>query len=146
MNPIDLEFREVYKATNDFINGLKKDYYEYDDYGPIDATIFEFMLCNMKTYNVFARDITGVSNKRKLRFYHGSGLLRAIKYYIIDDNVFSNLKIFTEYNGLKFSELPRYIQRKIEEATVLLTVDYSFRKSDEDEIIRNYSMMLRSLA
>ena len=50
-----------------------------------------------------------------------------------------------EYNGKRYSELPRYIQRRIEETPINVYVDNSFYNTDNTKAVDLYCDVLNNL-
>ena len=72
-------------------------------------------------------------------------MIETIVKYIIEDQPIDGLEMMTEYNGKRYSELPRHLQRKIEETYIDIYEDLSFYKTDDDRVTTIYCEILHNL-
>ena len=77
--------------------------------------------------------------------YKGSGLVKTIQEYILEDKLIEGLEVCTEYNGKRYSELPRNIQRRIEETIINVYIDNSYYNTDRQDVIKLYTDVMSTI-
>ena len=141
--PVDVDIREkqilLFKLIEQIKDGSLK--YSYPLFEP-DVRILENLWLFVPSYHIVLSESGDIDYGYFL--YKGLGLIQVLKYYVIDDNIIEGLKYFTEYNGKKYSELPRMIQRRTEDKIVCANVIRIDGFSDEKStfIINNYIQSL----
>ena len=150
--PQDANFQQQRIMIGNILECMQAGLYDYVEDGSVDVRLIEFILMNcgytgtLVVRNVPEKDIPGstVRYKQAYKIYSGSGLLRTLKFYLLQDNPLNGLVSLVEFEGKRFSEFPVNLQRRIKEHYVDFIVDRAFY--GENEIIaKQYSEMLNNL-
>lgn len=152
MFPVDIDVRHTQTYISELIKKLKEGTITYLEFDTADARFFELCWSHLKLDPIIVRskpfldlhlDENHVS--RGLEVYRGHGLFETIVKYMIEDQPIEGLEMMTEYNGKRYSEIPRHLQRKIEETCVDIYEDLSFYKTDDDRVTTSYCEILHNL-
>ena len=135
MNKLDFDFRlDNIRHISDLVDMIKSHKVDFND-EVSDDRIIDLCLARLKLGYVNVNWIVNTNWK----VVRGHKLFSTIKKYIIDDEPFSNLVIFNEYNGKRFSELQGGYKRRILETNV--TIFFS-NYEDAKEALEYYSSVL----
>lgn len=152
MFPVDVDVRHTQSCIGNLIKKLKEGTIIYIEFGTVDARLFELCWSHLKLDPLIVRakpsldkqlDENHTSNG--LEVYRGHGLIETIVKYIIEDQPIDGLEMMTEYNGKRYSEIPRNLQRRIEETNIDIYEDLSFYKTDDDRVTTSYCEILHNL-
>ena len=138
-NSNDLNFNIKEFSVNDIISLLNNNQIKYENNGNVDSSILEFIALNTPLYPLLVKyDNSKSTDKLSYKIFKGNGILRTLKYYIIDDIPITDFFILTELNGRKFSEFPMQYQRRIKERFLTMYIDNSAN------VIHKYLNMIRN--
>lgn len=152
MFPVDTDVRCTQTNIADLIKKLKEGTIIYIEFGTVDARFFELCWSHLKLDPLIVRSKPSLDKQldenhtlRGLEVYRGHGLIETIVKYIIEDQPIDGLEMLTEYNGKRYSEIPRRLQRKIEETYIDIYEDLSFYDTDDDRVTTSYCEILHNL-
>lgn len=150
MFPVDVDVRRTQIYIRDLIKKLKEGTIIYIEFGTVDARFFELCWSHLRFDPLIIRakpslELDKNHTSRGLEVYRGHGLIETIVTYIIEDQLIDGLEMMTEYNGKRYSEIPRLLQRKIEETYIDIYEDLSFYKTDDDRVTTTYCEILHNL-
>jgi len=152
MFPVDVDVRCTQSYIGDLIKKLKEGTIIYIEFGTVDARLFELCWSHLKLDPLIVRAKPSLDKQLDenhtssgLEVYRGHGLIETIVKYIIEDQPIDGLEMMTEYNGKRYSEIPRHLQRKIEETYIDIYEDLSFYKTDDDRVTTTYCEILHNL-
>ena len=154
MVPVDVDFRQstIYLIT--LVNKIKSGSIEYFSFGTVDPRLFELCWCNLKPERLIVRSNPELDRYNSVHdqscetgwsVCRGHGLLETLETFIIEDHVIHGLEMLTEYNGKRFSELPRPYQRRVEETPIEVYVDNSFFNTDNTKAVDTYCEVVNNL-
>ena len=132
-------------SMGDIVEYLKKDGFVFDEIGKIDVRIIEMLIIHLYGRKLNEPLMVRDNKDDKYEVYQGHGLLRAIKYYIVDNNPLENLTQLTDYEGCTFSSLPRSLQRRFLETSIDMYIDYSYYHTNNNSIITTYRDVLNNI-
>ena len=150
MFPVDVDVRCTQIYVIDPIKKLKEGTIIYIEFGTVDARFFELCWSHLKLDPLIIRakpslELDENHTSRGLEVYRGHGLIETIVTYIIEDQPIDGLEMMTEYNGKRYSEIPRHLQRKIEETYIDIYEDLSFYKTNDNRVTTTYCEILHNL-
>ena len=138
-NSNDINFNIKEFSVKDIITLLNNNQIKYENNGNADSHILEFMALNTPLYPLIVKyDNSKSTDKLSYKIFKGNGIIRTLKYYIIDDIPITDFFILTELNGRKFSEFPMQYQRRIKERFLTMYIDNS------SNVIYKYLNMIRN--
>ena len=154
MFPVDVDFRTTNTSISVIIEKIKNGSLDYIKFGTIDARLFDLCLSHLSLDPLIVRSVPelDIRDKDDPRVHHpgwsvyrGHGLCETIETLIIEDHVIYGLETMKEYNGKRYSEIPRHIQRRIEETPISVYVDNSFYNTDNTKAVDLYCDVLNNL-
>lgn len=155
INPKDLFFRTNITTIKDILYALKENRFNYDKNiynGNIDSQILEALLLNFPLSQIIVRydhsldipiDDSYIAIGYKV--FQGHGLLRTLKYFVLDDMPIHDFTILTELNNKRFSEFPLSYQRRIKERTITFYVEDTYPMTDNELVVQKYIRILKSM-
>lgn len=140
LTPLNISLHTYHTLAIKLIEDIKSEAYSYKEVTP-NISIIEYMFLHYSPERIICK----VHNDKdyKWEVFYGSVLLNTLDYYVVKDNPLEGLKIFTEFNGCKLSELPVYWTRYINESQVTITIEESYKGN---EFIENYLETLKGYA
>jgi hypothetical protein len=152
MFPVDIDVRRTQTNIGHLVEKLKEGIIIYIEFGTVDARFFELCWSNLRLDPLIVRAKPSLDKQldenhtsRGIEVYRGRGLIETIVKYIIEDLPIKGLEMMTEYNGKRYSELPRRFQRKIEETYIDIYADLNFYGTDDDRVTTSYCEILHNL-
>lgn len=154
MVPKDVEIRKSTLMISTLIRKLKSGSLEYTAFGTVDPRFFEFCWCNLSPEPLIVRSnpeldrynsVYDQSCETGWSTYRGHGLLETLETFIIEDHTLYGLEMITEFNGKRYSEIPRHLQRRVEETSIDVFVDNTFFGTDDTTAVDLYCEVMNNL-
>lgn len=154
MVPVDVDFRQSQLYIKTIVDKIKSGSIEYLTFGTVDPRFFELCWCNLRPERLIVRSnpeldryntVGDRSCETGWSVCRGHGLLETLETFIIEDHVIHGLEMLTEYNGKRYSEIPRHLQRRIEETPIEVYVDNSFFNTDNTDAVDLYCNVVNNL-
>ncbi len=154
MVPVDIDFRQSQICINTLVNKIKSGSIEYFTFGKVDPRFFELCWSNLRPERLIVRSNPKLdkdnldgdgSCETGWSVCRGHGLLETLETFIVEDRVIQGLEMITEYNGKRFSELPRHLRRRVEETPIDVYVDNSFFNTDNSKAVDLYCDVINNL-
>ena len=142
----DIRFDPFNRTIVTLIETLKHNGIKYDRDSKVDVGIIEFALLRCEFDKVILQQTgwTDADDKPTFRVLKGHGFIHTLDYYIVQDNIMEGFIILTEYNGTRYSEMPRNHRRRIEETYVNMSLEASY-SDDVDTIMKRYNEVLKNM-
>ena len=114
MNKLDFDFRpNNLHHISDLVERIRLHQVDFND-NVSDDRIIDLCLTRLKLGYLNIDWLAG----QNWVIIRGHKLFSTIKKYIIDNEPFTNLVVFKEYNNMRFSDLPGHLKRRILETNV----------------------------
>lgn len=144
-NGTDIDFRRKPSIMlNKIIENLDDCKYIYEEDGADDIKIIEFAILNQYLPIHLILRPCCKDSFYEYRVYYGHGLCRTLDRYVNYDITMNGFNVLIDFNGKKFSEIPRRFQRKLKESYIDVLIDTSFIYTDNDIITKNYVNALKN--
>ena len=141
---LDVNIRQSQIYIRTLVDKIKNGSIKYITSGTVDPRFFELCWCNLRPERLIVRsnpdlNIYNSADDKSCEtgwsVCRGHGLLETLETFIIEDHIINGLEMLTEYNGKRFSELPRHLQRRVEETFIDVYVDNSFFNTDNTDAV-----------
>ena len=143
----DVRFSPYNRTCLTLIEALKHNGLEYDKDSKVDIGVIEFALLRCEFDKIILRQTGWYDNEGQLPSYKvlkGHGFIHTLDYYIVQDNVMEGFIILTNYNGTKYSDMPRNHRRRLEETILNIDLETSY-VDDIEPLIKRYNEVLKNM-